>query len=91
MIDIDEILNEIASLERHKNAHLSKVSLLFNLNDNLKGCSSEEISKIESFYQIRLPSSYKKFLSKIGHNAGYFLRGTDAFYNTIFEQKLRIF
>lgn len=88
MIEIDVILDKIINFSNHNNSSLKNIRSLLNLDlDNIKGCSLEEISKIEEFYDIKLPYSYKKFLVKMGHNAGDFLSGTDAFYNNIFNLK----
>lgn len=67
---IDEVLDEIINLDKHKNQNLLMISSMLNLDNKIKGCSHEEILKIEEFYKINLPYSYKKFLSRMGHNAG---------------------
>jgi hypothetical protein len=52
---------------------------------DLKGCSSQEIAKLESFFRIKLPASYVEFLSAMGKRAGSFMRGSSVFYDEIFD------
>jgi hypothetical protein len=51
----------------------------------LKGCSPEEISKIETIFDVQLPISYKQFLSVMGKGAGAFMKGSSVFYDEIFD------
>jgi len=45
----------------------------------------KEISRIESFFSIELPSAYKDFLYYMGKEAGAFMRGSSVFYDEIFD------
>ena len=51
----------------------------------IRGCSGREISKLESYFGINLPESYKSFLSVMGHQAGTIYRGTDCFYRHLLD------
>lgn len=46
----------------------------------IRGCSTHEVSGLESKFEGRLPHSYKLFLLTMGHGAGKFFEGTDIFY-----------
>jgi hypothetical protein len=51
------------------------------------GCSESEIEKLEHHYKIKLPVTYKEFLSAMGKNCGNFLLGYDYTYETLFSRK----
>jgi hypothetical protein len=42
-----------------------------------KGCSPEEIEKLEKHFGITLPEAYRAYLLKTGHSATWFLLGTN--------------
>lgn len=49
------------------------------------GCTEDEVLLIEEKILYKLPKIYKDFLYTFGHGVGKFYRGTDMFYGTIFE------
>lgn len=51
----------------------------------VRGCSAEEIRKLEQRLGIQLPDAYRTFLSVMGHGAGEFLTGTDWTYPKLFD------
>jgi hypothetical protein len=55
------------------------------VSSDFKGCSDEEVRRLESHVGLKLPSSYREFLSAMGHRAGSFLRGTDCFYKRLWK------
>ena len=67
------------------------ISELANYLDNkgclLLGCTPKEISKIEEFFNIQLPSTYREFLYSMGKSAGDFMQGSTVFYKEIFDLK----
>lgn len=48
--------------------------------DELVGCTRDEVSAIEQQLGISLPRAYQEFLLSMGHSAGQFLRGSDCFF-----------
>jgi hypothetical protein len=46
----------------------------------LKGCTPQEIARIEARFDLQLPPVYKEFLARMGKAAGQFLRGSDFLY-----------
>jgi hypothetical protein len=57
--------------------------------DQIRGCSLEDIRKIESSVKGQLPKSYVMFLLAMGHGAGSFFKGTDIFYPNLLENRRR--
>lgn len=55
--------------------------------DDIRGCSEEEVAELEKFFNIHLPSEYRRFLLTMGHSAGKFLVGTDVFYQHLVDLK----
>ena len=51
----------------------------------LKGCSAEEIKKLERALSVSLPTCYREFLAACGKGAGDFLVGTDWEYRLLVE------
>lgn len=51
----------------------------------IKGCSVDEINKLEEYTKLKLPSIYKDFLMALGHGAGNFWKGTDFRYHSLFD------
>lgn len=51
----------------------------------LHGLSSDQIEKVEKFYKVSLPESYKYFLFSMGLDGGGFMKGSDCFYDRILE------
>ena len=51
------------------------------------GCSEREIARLESKFGVRLPSPYRKFLSRFGRDrdASSVLSGSDYFVPVLFE------
>jgi hypothetical protein len=45
--------------------------------DELIGCSEEEIAEFEANHHVALPAFYRGFLMRMGRRAGAFFRGTD--------------
>lgn len=45
-----------------------------------EGCTSEQIAKLESKLNVRLPKSYREFLKWFGAKGGLMLRGSDVYY-----------
>ena len=45
--------------------------------DEMQGCTSEEIDRLEKLAGIRLPKAYREFLLAIGRRAGKLFQGTD--------------
>lgn len=43
-------------------------------------CKEEEISSIEQYFSISLPTAYKEFLLWMGHGAGGLMQGSDCFF-----------
>jgi hypothetical protein len=52
---------------------------------DLKGCTEEEILSIEDHFQVRLPESYRDFLSLMGRSAGDFLVGSGYAFPEVLE------
>lgn len=50
-----------------------------------EGCSDEQIAAIERRYDVRLPASYRRFLSELGVSMGGFLPGDDLCYPAVLE------
>jgi len=48
--------------------------------DNIVGCTDEQIAQIEATFAVKLPDSYKQFLTKMGVAAGYFLHGSKLYF-----------
>ena len=59
--------------------------ITFNLahQDELIGCTKQEVKEIETRINHPLPVNYKHFLLALGKSAGQFLKGSDCFYPTI--------
>jgi hypothetical protein len=57
---------------------------LENKGCKLKGCTMQEVNKIEGEFGIKLPASYVYFLLLMGKDAGEFLKGSSVFYNEMF-------
>jgi hypothetical protein len=53
----------------------------------ISGCTDAEIRNLEKHFDLKLPEIYRDFLRKMGRGAGLFLRGTDAFYNSLFGNR----
>lgn len=51
----------------------------------LKGLSEPQIKKIENYYGITLPIDYKIFLTELGEDGDGFMRGSDCFFDRLFE------
>jgi len=49
------------------------------------GCTAEEIAALEAAYGVRLPASYRRYLSEMGHDAGRLFRHdhTEAHYGEV--------
>jgi len=56
--------------------------------ESIIGCTPNEILEIEASQDVKLPSSYKEFLSKMGKRAGYLSVGTTIFYPGILRLKI---
>ena len=54
----------------------------FSHPNQRKGCSSEEINYLERETDLKLPKTYKEFLSYCGYGLGDFSVGSDMFYET---------
>lgn len=67
-------------LDRVKN-QLIELKLL--RQDELVGCTRDEVMAIEQQLGISLPRAYQEFLLSMGRSAGQFLRGSDCFLNHI--------
>ena len=78
MSDLDDKLELIA---------LQVVASKLASRRELLGCSEAEIMRLEEFFSLRLPESYKTFLTIMGHGAGFFMRGTDAFYPSLLKNR----
>lgn len=50
----------------------------------IKGCNLQEIKRLEDFYEIKLPESYKDFLQIMGNSCGELYCGTDFLYSELF-------
>ena len=61
------------------------VNYLDNKGCRLRGCTSKEIAKIETFFGVELPLAYRDFLYLMGKGAGDFMKGSSVFYNEIFD------
>lgn len=48
--------------------------------DELLGCTRDDVIAIEQKLGISLPRAYQEFLLSMGHSAGQFLRGSDCFF-----------
>jgi hypothetical protein len=48
--------------------------------EQLKGCSRQEVADLADSVGGRLPKAYEDFLLSMGHGAGKFLAGTDTFW-----------
>ncbi|MCU0543207.1 MAG: SMI1/KNR4 family protein [Oscillatoriaceae cyanobacterium Prado104] len=51
--------------------------------DELVGCTRDEVCAIEQNLGISLPPAYQEFLLSMGHSAGKFLRGSDCFFDRL--------
>ncbi len=47
---------------------------------SIRGCTTDELKRLEANCSLRLPSTYKNFLRAMGHDAGDFLVGSDYAY-----------
>ena len=54
-------------------------------SQEIKGCSPDEIRRLEAHYNLSLPKLYQEFLREMGHRAGLFYQGTDMFYETLID------
>jgi hypothetical protein len=52
-----------------------------------RGCWEWEIRDLEDYYEIKLPSLYRSFLSHMGKRAGLFGQGIDMFYRRLFHNR----
>ena len=55
--------------------------------DQIIGCTQEEIEKLESYYKLTLPKSYKDFLFAFGKRSGYFSGDIAISYQFLFDRK----
>jgi hypothetical protein len=51
----------------------------------IRGCTLEEIDRLERHFGITLPQMYRSFLLKMGHSSGYFMAGTHTTYQFLFS------
>jgi hypothetical protein len=58
---------------------------------DIRGCSDEEIERLETHYNVRLPQSYRDFLHAMGHRAGEFFGDNieDIYYDRVFGLRER--
>lgn len=54
-------------------------------SDELLPCTEEEVRSLEQQLGISLPDAYKEFLLWMGHGAGGLMRGSDCFFEHLFE------
>lgn len=52
---------------------------------NIRGCSEIDIRELEKHFDVKLPLIYKDFLRIMGRQAGEYQRGTDIYYNDLFD------
>lgn len=57
--------------------------------DQIKGCTQEEIRKLETYHKITLPKSYKDYLLTMGVYAGVFDGDLSIYYKDLFNLKKR--
>ncbi|QIB74506.1 SMI1/KNR4 family protein [Halogeometricum borinquense] len=55
----------------------------------IKGCSAEEIDRIERECEVALPEAYRSYLQHIGKSAGDFLRGYTCHYPQIIQEQAK--
>ena len=48
-------------------------------------CTAEEVTRLEQQLGIPLPAAYREFLLWMGHGAGTLFRGSDIFYDDLFD------
>ncbi len=53
--------------------------------EDLRGCSRAEIDALQEKFAITLPQLYVEWLTIMGHGAGQFLKGSDAFFPALLE------
>ncbi len=53
--------------------------------NELLGCTHQEIIQLEQQLGVKLPKAYQEFLMLMGKEAGQFLRGTDCFYQHLLD------
>jgi len=66
--------------QRIRDAGLAKAS-------PIRGCTEEDIRRLESRYDIKLPTSYRDILTQVGHCAGNLCDGSsDLLYPAVYER-----
>jgi len=66
-----------------ENAKKRIISSNIALPDEVKGCTEEEIKKLEIVLNVQLPLAYKAFLKVMGHGAGRLMRDADVFLDVL--------
>lgn len=61
------------------------IEILKNRGYKLKGLDAEKISGIEAYFSISFPVDYFLFLKEMGLDGGGFLKGSDCFYDRIYD------
>ena len=61
------------------------LSLGLARNENMVGCSEDEIDQLEAECHLNLPIAYREFLIACGHGGGKFQVGTDWTYPELLE------
>lgn len=52
---------------------------------DLRGCSDEEIARLEAHHGLRLPVVFRAYLARVGNGAGAFMVGSDYLYPELFR------
>lgn len=55
------------------------------VEEEIQGCSEDEIKELEKEIGHSLPTLYRNFLLNVGHHAGLLFQGTDIFFGSIKE------
>lgn len=61
------------------------IEILKNKGYKLKGLDIGKIQEIESYFDVSLPADYVLFLKEMGLSGGDFVKGSDCFYDRIFD------
>ena len=64
-----------------------KENHLVSFFNRAKGCSEEEVCRLESFLNKKLPNVYRNFLLNFGHGMGLLLKGTDFEYKYLIDNQ----
>lgn len=65
----------------------NRLDAILNSMDH-RGCTADEVSRLESEFQVILPDDYKYFLEKCGRKLDGYLVGTDWHYGELHDNQV---